>query len=446
MTNRRHAAIAQDPVNVKYYGAKGDGLTDDSAAILDAVHAAFGYLPYNEGYGLPPIHLNRQLYFPEGRYIITNPITINHTSSARIHGAGKHATVIENVSTDNARNKSPWIENNDTYYPMRSIFSTDGFGYSLVENMSLISNGGIGFNCTWARVAGGGSIPADTVSTQQCQFRNLYFKGCALGICMGDDCIYPRGGMRAVFTTASLTNGSRIITNIASGTAGLLPNWFVQVEREPFVVGGDLLSNQNALIEGVLSGNSIQMPTWAVANTTMDNVPIRFGRYGEMSDGTMIQNCDFTDCAVSGVSSNNYNSLTINVVSGRFENCGIAIHNRVGSIPRIVGCEFVNSTDFDIKVINIAAADAFSIKGCRSNSRNFGLFHGFGNVAFSGCRHAGPAGGVFAFIEGGTMCADACSSTNGKMTGHGKISARGSTWGNPNFLTEFIPEATVENI
>lgn len=66
-------------VNVKDYGATGDGVTDDTEAIKDAIAE------------------NKQIFFPAGTYIVTEPIGI--PSNVWIRGAGKGATIIK---TDDA--------------------------------------------------------------------------------------------------------------------------------------------------------------------------------------------------------------------------------------------------------------------------------------------------------------------------------------------------------
>ena len=66
-------------INVKTYGATGDGVTDDTEAIKDAIAA------------------NKNIFFPAGTYIVTEPIGI--PSNVWIRGAGKGATIIK---TDDA--------------------------------------------------------------------------------------------------------------------------------------------------------------------------------------------------------------------------------------------------------------------------------------------------------------------------------------------------------
>ena len=71
-------------VSVKDYGAKGDGVTDDTAAIQAAINAA------------------KSVYFPAGNYIITSPIYMTgdgFTGGARIIGAGVGTTIITKTTT-----------------------------------------------------------------------------------------------------------------------------------------------------------------------------------------------------------------------------------------------------------------------------------------------------------------------------------------------------------
>ena len=59
--------VAESYFNVKDYGAKGDGTTDDAAAIQAAVNAA------QKGRGV--------LYFPEGDYLVGTTITVDRKST-----------------------------------------------------------------------------------------------------------------------------------------------------------------------------------------------------------------------------------------------------------------------------------------------------------------------------------------------------------------------------
>ena len=78
-----HPALASDNpppadsmLNVKAFGAKGDGATDDTAAIQRAIDAA--------------ARLNgRTVYLPPGVYAISSPLRITETRAVFLRGAGK---------------------------------------------------------------------------------------------------------------------------------------------------------------------------------------------------------------------------------------------------------------------------------------------------------------------------------------------------------------------
>lgn len=87
VTKKATAAQFGESVSVKTYGAKGDGITDDTAAI----QAAIDYV-YSSGGGT--------VYFPTGTYLVTSvvrnwtsPITVN------IKGSGKRSTVLKKFDT-----------------------------------------------------------------------------------------------------------------------------------------------------------------------------------------------------------------------------------------------------------------------------------------------------------------------------------------------------------
>lgn len=74
-------------INVKDYGATGDGVTDDTAAINDALAEAQTY------------DLGATLFFPAGEYLISSTITIPYVSGhglggISILGEGRYASVI----------------------------------------------------------------------------------------------------------------------------------------------------------------------------------------------------------------------------------------------------------------------------------------------------------------------------------------------------------------
>ena len=114
-----YAGQGNDWVNVKAYGAKGDGITDDSAAIQAAIDNAVR----GTGVGGKPI------YIPPGVYLITDTIHIT-TDRTNIFGAGVHSTQIlfnprtEKVLWDYSkkRNIRSIIWNRTTDIPLAILF------------------------------------------------------------------------------------------------------------------------------------------------------------------------------------------------------------------------------------------------------------------------------------------------------------------------------------
>ncbi|WP_176550223.1 glycosyl hydrolase family 28-related protein [Bacillus thuringiensis] len=77
--------LRQLVVNVKMFGAKGDGITDDSAAIKSAID----FIKNNNVSSRP----GGILFFPAGVYLISDSIKI--TDNISVHGAGGRSTVLK---------------------------------------------------------------------------------------------------------------------------------------------------------------------------------------------------------------------------------------------------------------------------------------------------------------------------------------------------------------
>ena len=77
-------------VNVKNYGAKGDGTTDDYANIMKAVAAVRD----SQSGGVA----KQSLYFPAGRYRVSQPIFLDHWLGGGFYGDGPDQSVIVSSS------------------------------------------------------------------------------------------------------------------------------------------------------------------------------------------------------------------------------------------------------------------------------------------------------------------------------------------------------------
>lgn len=70
--------LLTDPVNVKFYGAVGDGVTDDTAAIQTAFNTS------------------KVIHFPAGRYIVSNTLMLQ--GDAKITGDGPEITILQRTA------------------------------------------------------------------------------------------------------------------------------------------------------------------------------------------------------------------------------------------------------------------------------------------------------------------------------------------------------------
>lgn len=120
--NRTVKAKLQEFVSVKDFGAVGDGVTDDTAAIQAAINV-----------NTAPV------YIPEGTYRITSSIrldpatdNVTYRTAAMLYGSGKERTIILNESGDYALK----IEN-DAY--QTSTFSVDSG--VVVSDLKIITSG-----------------------------------------------------------------------------------------------------------------------------------------------------------------------------------------------------------------------------------------------------------------------------------------------------------------
>lgn len=111
------APITEDVVNVRRLGAKGDGVTDDSAALQKAIDTAKG----------------RTILVPAGTYLISRPLTYTTSGNQpglRLHGEGMYQTIFDHRGPDGA------------------LLSLDGSGKhyafqygSVLQDFSIITNG-----------------------------------------------------------------------------------------------------------------------------------------------------------------------------------------------------------------------------------------------------------------------------------------------------------------
>jgi hypothetical protein len=153
-------------VNVKNFGALGNGSHDDTAEIQAAVDYAFGsaaspHGTYSGSYTTGS-SANKILYFPPGIYNITAPILFTKLVGGRIMGAGRFVSYIKNVGVG-------------------SCFVTNGCSRSHFSDMSLEAGSGedaCSFDLNFDGEPGGNALQSNL-------FMNMDFGGGDYGCRIG---------------------------------------------------------------------------------------------------------------------------------------------------------------------------------------------------------------------------------------------------------------------
>lgn len=156
--SQNSSKIGGASVDVKMFGAIGDGETDDTRAIQSAIDECFGKPEKpNSGSGA---YLNKPLYFPQGIYKITEPLIFTNVRSGHIFGAGRFSTTIRNAAGT-------------------SVFRTNGFEFCRVEMLRLSAAGTNAdvLDLDWTH-SGGTALQSNT-------FADMRFDGGAVGVNIG---------------------------------------------------------------------------------------------------------------------------------------------------------------------------------------------------------------------------------------------------------------------
>lgn len=103
--------------NVKEYDAKGDGSTDDTAAIQKAINASI---------------TGGWVYFPPGTYVISGTLTIN--KSIRFGGSHNQTTIITNQPTGDMLLIAGWYVNVDSLTLSSLVTRTSGYAINNPNN------------------------------------------------------------------------------------------------------------------------------------------------------------------------------------------------------------------------------------------------------------------------------------------------------------------------
>lgn len=142
--------VPGEVINAGWFGAKGDGITNDTAAIQAALNFCFP----------PNVFANAKLYFPAGTYNVTG-LTATNWYGGAIQGAGRLATqIVNNVSGSN-------------------VLTTNGCQYMNFSDLGFSATGaGICIDLDWNGAGG-------TTALQSNNFYNCLFNSGAQGVRLG---------------------------------------------------------------------------------------------------------------------------------------------------------------------------------------------------------------------------------------------------------------------
>lgn len=274
------------------YGAKGDGVTDDTVAIQAALNAAFGSSGSPHGQGNP--FINFEVYFPPGNYVVTAPLNLVGILGGRIRGAGNgtsqilfHATGAEgNVISSEITNATP-------------LFVLDGVAYTIFEGLSISANAPTTVALTTNGATAAGNNILHFPSTTGIVLNQSVFNKTAPGVISAY--------VTAVTPTTVTVSANATGAGVGSGDSMLFlastVGVYVYQSGSHGYTGGLFFQNMNigSFGTGILAGSAP----------------------GNCDDSQLI-NVQFNNCALSGLRTISFNALNWGVFGGGASGCGTA--------------------------------------------------------------------------------------------------------------------------
>ena len=250
---RTVASKLNDTVSVKDFGAVGNGVTNDTAAIQAAINACFG----------------KTLYFPSGRYLISSTLTASATTCVNFLGDSRSSCIIQ------SHTNAPMLKFNttgaDIYYAIVSklMFLNDSAG-TTSYGIQVMGTGQFNYsNFNFCQFAGtyAGIFFNATGSCSWNTFDNLLFTN--TGLVTNIYNIYRIGNSgQAIYTNNTFIAGYRNI-HLETGVGGAFGDFIISGNN--FEAGS---ATQNIWLNGTgaayaanfaITGNKFDVATTAIA-------------------------------------------------------------------------------------------------------------------------------------------------------------------------------------
>ena len=291
-------------VSVKDFGATGNGTTDDTTAIQNALDAS------------------DSVFFPEGEYIIS--ATLNVPKGVSIYGAGYESVILNGYALAD---------------PDSILYLTGGDQFSTIDNLTFKGKASgsesIGIEVNNGYYASYTNLRFTNLSygllldeAGSCLIQNCHFTNCLFGAqCMGgsaykfDSCEFQYGTDVGIKLTASPT--STYPTSAIVVGSGFTSNVGIDVPRVPGAYGGNSISVDNCYFEGDLNYSTLT----------------KAFRVGETGSGNSVVMASISNCRVAG--SNSVKSIFANTTRLYFAN------NIVGAAMEVqntvLGAEYIGN-------------------------------------------------------------------------------------------------------
>jgi hypothetical protein len=345
-----------DIVNVLDYGAVGNGVTDDTAAIQAAID-------YAQSSNI------KSVYFPAGTYFVT--ATINITSSVTLFGDGRFNSIIKwsdaTLGVFNVNSYFGITVENMGFKPI--VVPTGGYVFQIANgnisynNFTIFKN--LWFQFTWIAIK---TVSAQALSIDTCYFYDSYFAGVLIQNQVapdaGDstivDCVFSAG--LAINSSAILqysSGGLKILgTKILGGLVGYHQILGGTSSTSDLVIVGNSIENQTScaiLLERGINSNTFP-------NVLISSNQIALGSNAD-ADGIVLSNnsTQFLDNVV----------ISSNIITlGSGESYGIVLGAVIGSA--ITG-NYILGAQYGITVTSNSVNTALSgnvFYNCRTNIIN----------------------------------------------------------------------------